>query len=163
MALTNGRTHGTTILFKEKEYSGTPDGPLCPFAVSPPTAASLTQVISDLGPVSVDRFFSSHPHKWKLQSMYFSPHSAWCIWESSIPLPCTSGISTNFSWGVLFLWMNMSQSYISIHLMMDIWNVFNSGLLWTKLLQTSPFCGLMLYKFHLHFLNSLMNLLLNGC
>ena len=53
---------------RKKNISGTPDGPLCPFAVSPPTA-----VISDLGPVSVDRFFSSRiSHKWNPRVCTFS-------------------------------------------------------------------------------------------
>ena len=63
--------------------------------------------------------------------MYFFPHSAWCVWELSILLPCIRYLY-HFSEEYLFLWMNMSQSYISIHLMMDIWNVFNLGTITNK-------------------------------
>lgn len=77
---------------RKKNISGTPDGPLCPFAVSPPTA-----VISDLGPVSVDRFFSSrNSHKWNPRVCTFSltQHDAF----ESYPYRChVSGICTTLA------------------------------------------------------------------
>lgn len=77
---------------RKKNISGTPDGPLCPFAVSPPTA-----VISDLGPVSVDRFFSSrNSHKWNPRVCTFSltQHDAF----ESYPYCChVSGICTTLA------------------------------------------------------------------
>ena len=77
---------------RKKNISGTPDGPLCPFAVSPPTA-----VISDLGPVSVDRFFSSRiSHKWNPRVCTFSltQHDAF----ESYPYRChVSGICTTLA------------------------------------------------------------------
>ena len=77
---------------RKKNISGTPDGPLCPFAVSPPTA-----VISDLGPVSVDRFFSSrNSHKWNPRVCTFSltQHDVF----ESYPYCChVSGICTTLA------------------------------------------------------------------
>ena len=94
--MTNERTHGTTILFKEKEYlqnSRLSSVPLC----SQSPCRSLTQVISDLGPVSVDRFFSSrNSHKWNHRVCSFSltQHDAF----ESNPYCChVSGICTTLA------------------------------------------------------------------
>lgn len=94
--MTNERTHGTTILFKEKEYlqkSRLSSVPLC----SQSPCGSLTQVISDLGPVSVDRFFSSrNSHKWNHRVCSFSltQHDAF---ESNPDCCHVSGICTTLA------------------------------------------------------------------
>ena len=124
---------------RKKNISGTPDGPLCPFAVSPPTA-----VISDLGPVSVDRFFSSRiSHKWNPRVCTFSltqrdafESYPYCCHVSGI---CTTLVRSTYS----FEWICHNPIYLFTSWwtfdMFSIW-----GLLRTKLLQASPFCGLML-------------------
>ena len=149
--LTNERTHGTTILFKEKEYLRNSRRSSVPLCSQSPYRRSLTQVISDLGPVSVDRFFSSrNSHKWNPRVCTFSltQHDAfesypYCCHVSGI---CTTLVRSTYS----FEWICHNPIYL-----FTSWWTFEMfsirGLLWTKLLQTSPFCGLMLYKFHLHF------------
>lgn len=95
--MTNERTHGTTILFKEKEYLRNSRRSSVPLCSQSPYRRSLTQVISDLGPVSVDRFFSSRiSHKWNPRVCTFSltQHDAF----ESYPYCChVSGICTTLA------------------------------------------------------------------
>ena len=115
---------------RKKNISRTPDCPLCPFAVSPPAApwrrSSVISVLSLWIDFSVLEIHINGTTEYVL----FSSLSMMRL--RVIQTVAMYQVFGPLQRGVLFLWVNMSQSCISIHLMMDVWNVFHLGTITNK-------------------------------